>query len=45
VKDYYLMLGKAKGAMKDKNDLCDVVAATKALLPPDKTGCRMTASL
>jgi len=29
--------------MKDKNDLCDVVAATKALLPPDKTGCRMAA--
>jgi branched-chain amino acid transport system substrate-binding protein len=45
VKDYYLMLGKAKSAMKDKNDLCDVIAATKALLPPDKTGCQMAASL
>jgi hypothetical protein len=37
------MLGKAKAAMKDKNDLCDVVAATKALLAPDKTGCKMAA--
>ena len=45
VKDYYLMLGKAKSAMKDKNDLCDVVAATKALPPPEKTGCQMAASL
>ena len=45
VKDYYLMLGKAKSAMKDKNDLCDVIAATKALPPPEKTGCQMAASL
>jgi branched-chain amino acid transport system substrate-binding protein len=42
IKDYYLMLGKAKGAMKDKNDFADIVAATKAFLPPDKTGCKMT---
>jgi hypothetical protein len=39
------MLGKAKSAMKDKNDLCDVVAATKALPAPEKTGCQMAASL
>ena len=42
IKDYYLMLGKAKGAMKDKNDFADIVSATKAFLPPDKTGCKMT---
>lgn len=41
IKDYYLMLGKAKGAMKDKNDFADVISATKAFLPPDKTGCKM----
>lgn len=41
IKDYYLMLGKAKSAMKDKNDLCEIVAATKAFLPPEKTGCKM----
>jgi branched-chain amino acid transport system substrate-binding protein len=42
IKDYYLMLGKAKSAMKDKNDFAEVVGATKAFLPPDKTGCKMT---
>ncbi|MBV8471774.1 MAG: ABC transporter substrate-binding protein [Hyphomicrobiales bacterium] len=41
IKDYYLMLGKAKSAMKDKNDFADIVAATKAFLAPDKTGCKM----
>jgi len=41
IKDYYLMLGKPKAAMKDKNDFCDVVAATKAFLPVEKTGCKM----
>ncbi len=45
IKDYYLMRGKAKSAMKDKNDLIDIVAATKAFLPPEKTGCRMPATL
>jgi branched-chain amino acid transport system substrate-binding protein len=42
IKDYYLMLGKAKGAMKDKNDFADIIAATKAFLPPEKTGCKMS---
>lgn len=42
IKDYYLMLGKAKGAMKDKNDFADIIKATKAFLPPEKTGCKMT---
>jgi branched-chain amino acid transport system substrate-binding protein len=41
IKDYYLMLGKAKGAMKDKNDFAEVIHATKAFLPPEKTGCKM----
>ncbi|MDE3176157.1 MAG: ABC transporter substrate-binding protein [Pseudomonadota bacterium] len=41
IKDYYLMLGKAKSAMKDKNDFAEILAATKAFLPPDKTGCKM----
>ena len=42
IKDYYLMLGKAKGAMKDKNDFAEIIAGTKAFLAPDKTGCKMT---
>ena len=41
IKDYYLMLGKATSAMKDKNDYAEIVAATKAFLPPEKTGCKM----
>ncbi|MCC7281976.1 MAG: ABC transporter substrate-binding protein [Acetobacteraceae bacterium] len=42
IKDYYLMLGKARAAMRDPNDFAEVIAATKAFLPPDKTGCRMS---
>ncbi|MGE0750293.1 MAG: ABC transporter substrate-binding protein [Variibacter sp.] len=42
IKDYYLMFGKAKSAMKDKNDYAEILAATKAFLPPEKTGCKMT---
>lgn len=42
IKDYYLMLGNAKAKMKDKNDFAEIVAATKAFLPADKTGCKMT---
>ena len=42
IKDYYLMLGKAKAAMKDKNDFADITSATKAFLPPDQTGCKLT---
>ncbi len=41
IKDYYLMLGKAKAAMRDPADFAEVLAATKAFLPPDQTGCKM----
>jgi branched-chain amino acid transport system substrate-binding protein len=42
IKDYYLMLGKAKSTMKDANDYAELIAATKAFLPPEKTGCKMS---
>jgi branched-chain amino acid transport system substrate-binding protein len=42
IKNYYLMVGKARSAMRDADDFADVVAATKAFLPPDQTGCKMT---
>jgi branched-chain amino acid transport system substrate-binding protein len=42
IKDYYLMLGKPKGAMKDKNDFAEVIAATKVFRKPEDTGCRMS---
>lgn len=41
LKDYYLMLGKAKDKMKDKDDYIDIVSAAQAFLAPDKTGCKM----
>ncbi len=41
IKDYYLMLGKARGAMKDPTDFAEVVAGTKAFQPLEATGCRM----
>jgi branched-chain amino acid transport system substrate-binding protein len=41
LKDYYLMLGKPKAKMQDKDDYIDILSATKAFLPPDKTGCKM----
>jgi branched-chain amino acid transport system substrate-binding protein len=42
IKDYYLMLGKARSAMRDPADFAEVVAATKAFQPPEQTGCRMS---
>ena len=41
IKDYYLMLGKARSAMRDLNDFAEILAATKAFQAPDLTGCRM----
>ena len=41
LKDYYLMIGKSKSSMKDKDDFGTVLAATKAFLPPERTGCKM----
>jgi branched-chain amino acid transport system substrate-binding protein len=41
LKDYYLMVGKPKAKMQDKDDYIDILSATKAFLPPDKTGCKM----
>lgn len=41
LKDYYLMKGKAKGAMKDKFDYAERVSSGKSFLPVDQTGCKM----
>jgi len=41
IKDYYLMLGKARSAMRDPADFAEVLAGTKAFQPPERTGCRM----
>jgi branched-chain amino acid transport system substrate-binding protein len=42
LKNYYLLKGKAKSKMKDKDDYVDVVSAGKSFLPPDQTGCKLT---
>jgi branched-chain amino acid transport system substrate-binding protein len=41
IKDYYLMLGKPRSAMRDAADFAEVLAGTKAFQPPERTGCRM----
>lgn len=41
LKNYYLIRGKAKSAMKDKDDYADVLSYGKSFLPVDKTGCKM----
>lgn len=43
IKDYYLLKGKAKGAMADKDDYVDIISAGKSFLSPEQSGCRMTA--
>jgi branched-chain amino acid transport system substrate-binding protein len=42
IKDYYLMRGKPKSAMRDPADFADVLAATKAFQTPELAGCHMT---
>lgn len=41
LKNYYLLKGKAKAAMKDKDDYMDVVNAGQSFLPPEQTGCKL----
>lgn len=42
IKDYYLMLGKARGAMRDPADFAEVLAGTKSFQTPEQAGCRMS---
>ncbi len=41
IKDYYLLRGKAKSAMKDNIDYADVVSSGKSFLDPEAAGCKM----
>lgn len=41
IKDYYLLKGKAKSAMKDKDDFADVIHSGKSFLSPEAAGCKM----
>ncbi len=42
LKNYYLLKGKAKSKMKNKDDYVDVLSAGKSFLPIDQTGCKRT---
>ncbi len=41
LKNYYLLKGKAKSRMKDKDDYVEVVSVGKAFLPVEQTQCKM----
>ena len=41
LKNYYLLKGKAKSKMKDKDDFAEIVSVGKAFLPLDQTQCKM----
>ena len=41
LKNYYLLKGKPKSRMKDKDDFADVVAVGKAFLPAEQTQCKL----
>lgn len=41
IKNYYLLKGKAKSAMKDKDDFMDVVNAGQSFMPVEQTGCKL----
>jgi branched-chain amino acid transport system substrate-binding protein len=41
IKDYYLLKGKPKGSMADKDDFVDIISSGKSFLDADKVGCKM----
>jgi len=41
IKNYYLLKGKSKDKMQNKNDYMDMVSSGKSFLPLDKTLCKM----
>jgi len=42
IKDYYLLKGKAKAAMQDKDDYADLISAGKSFLSAEEAGCKMS---
>ncbi|GJH15960.1 ABC transporter substrate-binding protein [Caballeronia novacaledonica] len=41
LKNYYLLKGKPKSNMKDKDDYADIVSSGQSFLPLDKTQCKL----
>lgn len=42
IKNYYLLKGKAKSAMKDKDDYADIINSGQSFLSPQDAKCTMT---
>ena len=43
IKDYYLLKGKSKAEMADKDDYAQIISAGKSFLSPEEAGCKMPA--
>jgi len=41
IKNYYLLKGKAKAKMRNKNDYADIISSGKSFLALDKTMCKL----
>jgi branched-chain amino acid transport system substrate-binding protein len=41
LKNYYLLKGRAKKDMKDKDDYAEIVHSGQSFLPPAETGCKL----
>jgi branched-chain amino acid transport system substrate-binding protein len=41
LKAYYLLKGKSKSAMKNKDDYVDVISSGRSFLSPEAAGCKM----
>jgi branched-chain amino acid transport system substrate-binding protein len=41
LKNYYLLRGKAKSAMKDKDDYAEILSSGQSFLPIAQTGCKL----
>lgn len=42
LKNYYLLRGKAKAKMQNKDDYVEILSSGKSFLPIDQTGCKLT---
>ncbi|TMV38263.1 ABC transporter substrate-binding protein, partial [Thioclava sp. BHET1] len=43
IKNYYLLKGKAKADMKDKDDYAEIIHSGKSFLDPEAAGCKLHA--
>ena len=41
LRDFYLIKGKAKGQMRDKDDYADIISSGRFFLSPQEAGCKM----